>query len=233
MKCYLFILFIFPISFFSSAEDEDIKSVNVSLIPGIAVLDWYKRYAVAAYQKLGYKVTFKELPLGRAISLGSKGEVDAMLIRLSLIETSMPEFLRVPVILGEGEIFLYCQTGITCNEEVLNDGEKIVGIFSGVNATKMIMEDKKASVYEISTFDRAHSMFTKKRLNYLISLDKSNLGYYIADNPNKYQQVIIKKYQAFHYLHQSKKSLLPELTKALDAAVQEVGPIERAKLILN
>lgn len=228
-SCLLLLLTIFSANSIANIPEitsKKTKSIVVSLVPDITILDWYKRYVALAYQKLGYKVIFKELPFGRAVNLGSKGQVGAMLIRISAIEEKMPEFIRVPVPLAHGKAILYCQKNLACDETQLDNSLNIIGVFSGINFTNNLMVGKQASTYEISTFEQAEKMFLKKRLPYLISLDKTDLGFYIEDHPENFNKVVLAKYQAFHYLHRSHSHLLPELTKALDAAIQEIGPVQ-------
>ncbi|WP_448248169.1 hypothetical protein [Thalassotalea agariperforans] len=196
------------------------KPIVVSLVPDTTVLDTYKRYIGSAYQQIGYKVIFKELPFGRAINLGTKGQVDAMLIRISAIEEQMPEFIRVPVLLAKGKAVLYCHKNVVCHETELDNPNNIIGVFSGINFTNKVMAGKRASTYEISTFEQAEKMFLKQRLPYLISLDKTDLGSYMKENPENFNSIVLAHYQAFHYIHRSKADLLPELTQALEDVMQ-------------
>ena len=135
------------------------KPIVVSLVPDTALLDSYKRYIASAYQKIGHKVIFKEVPFGRAISLGTKGQVDAMLIRISAIEEQMPEFIRVPVLLAKGKAVMYCHKNVVCHETELDNPNNIIGVFSGINFTNKVMAGKRASTYEISTFEQAEKCF--------------------------------------------------------------------------
>ena len=228
-KYYYSIFFLLLFSVGSIASETEVvpavssnqKSIVVSLVPDTTVLDTYKRYIASAYQQIGYKVIFKELPFGRAINLGTKGQVDAMLIRISAIEDQMPEFIRVPVLLAKGKAVLYCHKNVVCHETELDNPNNIIGVFSGINFTNKVMAGKRASTYEISTFEQAEKMFLKQRLPYLISLDKTDLGFYMKENPENFNSVVLAHYQAYHYIHRSKADLMPELTQALEEVMQD------------
>ena len=230
---YFLSFFIHSFEEHSDISTSDSKILTISVVPDITALDWFKQYVLLAYKKIGYRVIFKDLPLERSNDLAKKDQLDAMLVRLSAIEKSIPDFVRVPVVFAKGNINLYCQKGLVCNEDVLNNNENIIGVFAGVNITKQIMENKTANVFEVSSIAAASKMFQKKRLQYLISIDKTDLGYYISDNPDNYEKAFLMEYEAFHYLHNKHTTLLPELTKALDVAVQEVGPMTKVNYDIN
>ena len=137
---YFLSFFIHSFEEHSDISTSDSKILTISVVPDITALDWFKQYVLLAYKKIGYRVIFKDLPLERSNDLAKKDQLDAMLVRLSAIEKSIPDFVRVPVVFAKGNINLYCQKGLVCNEDVLNNNENIIGVFAGVNITKQIME---------------------------------------------------------------------------------------------
>lgn len=162
------------------AENLANKTLSISIVADLPILQWYKKYILFAYHQLNYRVNFIELPSGRGIAEANKGNIDALAIRISDIEPSIPDFIRVPVVLAQGELVLYCQVALPCNKEVVDDPKVTIGIIAGVSNAMLFMQDKRASLYQITNALSLKGMFEDQRLDYILTLDTPEFGNYTA-----------------------------------------------------
>lgn len=197
------------------------------------IVAWYKNYITKAYTELGYRIVYKPLPPGRGHVEAQKGYVDALAIRVSAIENSFPDFIRVPVLLAKGQLMLYCQTDLTCNKDILQDHKNVIGIVSGSNITSQFMKNKVASVYEVRDGLKLAEMFNKQRLNYILTIDSHEFGNYASIDVNKYTSVALAPIEAYHYLHKKHRHLLADVETALIKALNDIGPIPMQSLKPN
>lgn len=209
-------------------ESENIPpksySIIVSTIASNQLVSWYKRYVVKAYNDIGYKVTIVEHSPKKSAEEGNKGNIDAVVIRVSEIEDNLIDFQRVPTIIAKGKLVLYCQKNVICNDEVLNNRHNLIGIVSGVNITSNYMKNKNASTYQVETDTNVAMMLNKKRFDYILSVDVDDLGNYSDLVTEDYNRIVIKELVGYHYVHKSISGLIPELTTSLANAIEEIGP---------
>lgn len=207
------------------AENEEQPTMNLQIVSDVPIILWYKKYMVKAYSRLNYRVSFIELPAGRGTVEAQKGVNDALTVRISAIEKLFPDYIRIPVLLAEGELVLYCQLHLPCDKDILNDSENIIGINSGGNFTSFFMKNKKASVYQVKNGNKAGLLLTKNRLDYILTIDSPAFGNYVNIVQEDFQRVSLTSFKAYHYLHKRHKELVPQLTQELHTAINEIGPI--------
>ena len=200
------------------------SSISVATVPNNQLLNWYKNYILQAYTDIGYKVSFVEYSLGKSVVEGNKGKIDALIVRTSEIEEELVNFRRVPTIVAQGKLVLYCQKKVVCSEDVLDDRRNLIGIISGTNVTSHFMKDKKASVYQVKTADNVALMLEKKRFDYILTVDADNVGNFSNIPQENYDRFIIKDVFGYHYVHKKIAGLIPELTTSLANAIDEIGP---------
>lgn len=212
----------------SSATRANVKTMNISIVNDSPVLLWYKKYIEHAYNLMQYRVAFRQLPAGRGAVEANKGNIDALTIRTSVVEASFPDFVRVPILLAKGKLMLYCQHNIECNEAIVNQTGKTIGTVAGVNVTMLYMADKKANIYEVASGFKVAEMFQKNRLDYILTINSPDFGNYVSIEHGSYQEVTLMEINAYHYIHKRHSKMLPELEKALSAAVKEIGSIPKS-----
>tara|TARA_R110002012_G_scaffold232533_3_gene405353 strand:+ start:1969 stop:2709 length:741 start_codon:yes stop_codon:yes gene_type:complete len=201
----------------STQTNTESKSIKIGFSTGVWVLDKYKKLIQLAYQDLNYKVTFIELPLAR---LGDNGFVDAMLIHPSIVENHLTDFTRVPVKLDEGKIVLYCHNEYDCDEEQLNNEKNVIGIFNGDNFASSIMKNRCAQVYKIMHIDQGNQLFLMRRINFILTIDRTDLDNQVTMSTKKYSKYEVLPFDAYHYIHKSKQHLIPALVDSLNAQLK-------------
>ncbi|MFT6901797.1 MAG: hypothetical protein ACJAXS_001996 [Colwellia sp.] len=207
--------------FISNAGDSPLKQIRVSNIEDILGVDHYRKLVLKAYTGIGYNVTFIAMPIAREIIEIKKGTIDAMIIKLSAIEPSDPDLIRVPVILATGEIFLYCQIGLLCNQSVMDEPSNLIGAITGHNFTTIYLDGRAASVYKTAQVNQLAKMLTTKRLNYILTLEVKGFGNISGLDKSKYNAVKLESIEAYHYIHRRIKRILPELTLSLQNVINE------------
>lgn len=198
--------------------------MKISVVNDSPVVLWYKHYIEHAYNHLDFRITFMQLPSGRAAIEAKKGNIDALTIRTSLVEHAIPEFIRVPVVLAKGKLMLFCQNDVICNTDIVNQKRITIGTIAGVNVTKVFMADKKANTYEVVSATKVAEMFLRKRLDYLLTIISEDFGHYVDLPKSRYQTAELTSLKGFHYLHKRHKTLLPDIEKALAIAIEDIGP---------
>ena len=148
---------------FASPVNQD-KVIVISTVPDNPIISWIKTVVLNAYNDIGFKVIFNENPPKRGLSEANVGNVDAVLVRAELIEKYLPDYIRVPVVLGQGDLVLYCQLSVPCSEAVLDDKRNLIGTISGSGASAQYMADRNASSYEVPRDSQISKMFQASRL---------------------------------------------------------------------
>lgn len=212
-----FLLFFY---FTSYAGYSPLNKIKISSIKGLPVMEQYRELVLKAYAAIGYSVEFMEMPSAREIIEINKGTVDALVVRLSVIEKGNPDLIRVPVILATGELFLYCQIDVPCNHSVVDEPSNVIGAVFGQNYSSIYLEKSAASVYKTATANQLAEMLSKKRLNYILTFEVNGFGNVIGLDKSKYNVVKLDSFRAFHYIHRRIENILPELTLSLKNTVK-------------
>lgn len=199
-----------------SAEAAPKKQVKISVIEDLAVIDKYRALILKAYTGIDYQVEFLAMPAAREILEINKGTVDAITIRLSVIEPAYPDFVRVPVLLATGDFFLYCQLDLPCDKTILASRDNLVGLVVGVNFASLYMNDYSASVYKSVNAKLLGELLIIKRLNYILTLEVDGYGNLTNLDSTKFNRVNLERVEAYHYIHRRIEHLLPELTQSLN-----------------
>lgn len=222
LRCLYVVLICFVLG---PAKANGQKQMVLSIVNEGHIIQWYKRYMIKTYSDLGYRVIFKQFPPGRGALEANKGEIDGLTIRVSAIEDQFPDFIRVPVLLTQGDLVLYCQLDIPCDVSVLDEKSNIVGIVSGTNITNQYMRKRQASLYEVKDGITVADMFNKKRLNYILTIDTPEFGNYASIPIQHRNAVPLITVKAYHYINIRHKKLLPEILAALENAKRQIGPM--------
>ncbi len=211
----IFVTFFLSLQFTPYADNSPLKQINISSIKDLHIIDRYRELVLKAYTDLGYSVDFIEMPAARGFAEINKGTVDALVIRLSVIESNNPDLIRVPVILASGDILLYCQIELPCDHSVLDEPANLIGAVIGQNFTTAYLKGRAASVYKTTTVSQLAEMLSKKRLNYILMFEVDGLGTIVELDKSKYNIIKLDRLAAFHYIHKRIESILPELTLSL------------------
>jgi len=213
------------VPFYSFSENR--SPLKVEMIEDIPVLLWYKNYLLKAYSRLGYRLSFIEVQAGRGLIEAKKGNFDALTTRISIIEDQLPNFVRIPIILAQGNLTLYCQVEVPCERSVLDNMENIIGVPTGKNMATSYMKDKTASIYHVISGQKLVEMFDKKRLEYVLTIEAEEFGNYVQPPSITYRKIELQHFEAFHYLNKKHQALVKPLTDELAAAIEELGPVPK------
>jgi len=207
--------------FTSDAGHSPLKQIKISNVENILGVDQYRKLVLKAYTDIGYNLEFVEMPIAREIVEIKKGRIDAMIIKLSAIEQSNPDLIRVPVILATGGLFLYCQIDLPCDQSVMDEPLNLIGAITGHNLTTIYLAGRAASVYKTAAGNQLAEMLSKKRLDYILTLEIKGIGNISGLDKLKYNAVKLESVEAYHYIHRRIERILPELTLSLKNVIDE------------
>jgi hypothetical protein len=202
-----------------------IKEMHITIPLSDKLSFRYKKYLLNTYDYLGYEVKFEKILVARAREMVDAGRLDAILIAEKEIEQVYSNIIRVPVILAKGALVLFCAKEVICHQGVLNDDRKLIGVVSGHSISANFMQQKYASTHEVKGLDDLGVMLSRKRLNYALFVYEEQIGTIGLFDEEKFQKTEIYRSEGYHYIHKKHKALLPEITKALKLAIEELGPL--------
>jgi hypothetical protein len=213
----IFLVFFTSSVFSTSDKDESLKpKIHIATVTNTEIIAPFQKLMLKAYSQNGYRVAFHPTPAGRSLTATNKGEFDAELIRISVIEEAAPNLIRVPVVLTKGELKLYCLISVRCDKSILDDSSQVIGVLRGFNLTSKYMEKRNASVYSLPSTDSLGKIIEKNRLEYILTVQNKKLGNAALLDEAKYQSITLSTFNAYHYLHKKHKDLIPKLTETLN-----------------
>lgn len=220
----LLLVAIFLVSFITQANNQPIlKTMRISIPLSDKMSYRYEKYILLAYNQLGYKVLFEQMIVARARELVDAGELDGMMIAEKEIDQVYSNLVRVPVVLAKGALMLYCNKAVVCELSVLDDASNIVGVISGNSMSANFMRSKQASIYALKSNENLGAMLTKERLNYVMLVDEDQLGNLGELDDTQFNKVEVYRTEGYHFINIKHKHILPELTQAMQNALDKYG----------
>ena len=209
------------------------KEIQVTVTLSDKLNARYEKYLLYAYNQLGYKVTFDRILVARAREMVNAGRLDGIMVAEKEIEQHYNNIVRVPVLLAKGTLILHCNKHVSCQMSALNDENNVIGVTSGFSISSIFMKQRRASIYPIKNTKNLGVMLTKGRLDYVLITDIEQLGSLGNLNKSKLHSVEVFSTQGYHYIHKKHVKLLPQLTKALQAAIDKFGPLVNSSHVVK
>jgi hypothetical protein len=202
-----------------------LKTIHISKPLSEKASARFEKYISYAYHELGYKVIFKEILVARAREMVDAGRLDGMLIAEKEINIVYSGVVQVPVMLAKGSLMLYCNKKVVCQKSSLNDEDNLIGVLLGNSMSANFMREMKASTYAVKSHKNLGVMLAKNRLKYVLTISEEHLGNISNLDDNQFQKVEVHRTEGYHYIHKKHEKLLPELTQALQLAIEKFGPL--------
>ncbi|WP_319543902.1 transporter substrate-binding domain-containing protein [uncultured Pseudodesulfovibrio sp.] len=198
------------------------------LSEGMGVL--FERILTEAYAQLGYDVTIKGFPAERALAMSNEGLVDGEAGRVSVIEGSYTNLIRVPTPLYTNRVAAFSRQAHFNTKNGWNSLKGYsVGAVLGYKFIEKMTEDLD------TVYFRNYSILFKALDNNRIDVAVSE---YLEALPTLGQLHLIQigshypllaHNPMYHYLHKSKAWLIP----AIDSILHEMEKSGRMDEILN
>lgn len=220
---FLSLLFL-PISFVwgDTPEPVVIAAIHSSAdtVAGEAVLR-------EAYRRIGIPVDIRQMGGMEALEASSSGSVDAELQRIDGLVRRFPTLIQVPIpvnyLLGSAFSIEYDfrVTGWR------NLQPYRIGIVKGIIFSKEGTQGMDVTVAEDydQLFDMLKSgdidVVVTPRINGLYALKKMNPGEDAEDNPVREMEGVLETLLLYHYVHQSRSEIVPELTQVLSEMLND------------
>jgi len=185
----------------------------------------YEQHLSYAYNQLGYKVLFEPILTARARKMVNAGQLDALMLAEKVVEEAHNDILRVPIMLAKGSLMLYCNKRVKCKTSELNNSDNIVGVISGDSMSGKYMRQMRASTHAIRSSESLTNMLIKERLDYILLVFEEQFGTVSGLDVSQYQKVEVYRSEGYHYVHKKYEYLLPDLTLAMQLALEKYGPL--------
>jgi len=210
-----------------------LKTVHITIPLSDKVNYHFEKYLLFAYNQLGYKVIFDKILTARAREMVDAGRSDAMMVAEKEIVQVYKNILKVPVMLAKGALVLYCKKELNCDVSVLNKTSNVIGVISGHSLSANFMRSMQASTYAVKGAVNLGVMLIKDRVNYALIVNEDQLGNIGDFDDSQFQKVEVFRTEGYHFIHKKHKNLLPELTQALQLAIEKYGPLVKSDKGVN
>ena len=211
MKLKLLLMLFLLVSHSSiTKENNSIKVLGFASHP--AVVKNYLSIVKQAYAKIGMNPDFIPVSDRRSIKMLNDGQLDGLVIRGKKIALQYSDFIIVPPMLGAAEIRLICQPELVCDNSLLDDHNKILGLVAQAEYYQELLTGKAISTYEVIDYQRMEKMFQQKKLDAMIMVFDLNTQGVPSPELNTYR---LRQLEGFHIIHKRFSHLVPKLSEAI------------------
>lgn len=196
--------------------------------PGITIV--FRRVLTEAYEQLGREIDITEYPAERALILASSGAVDGEAGRISIIEKSYPNLVRVPTPIYRSEFTAFTRRAdIDVSQGWAALKPYRVGVLIGFKYIEA--RAPKLNSVSLPSYEKLMSMLAAGRLDVVIMplhdglaviRDKDLWGIHALEPPLSVEPM-------YHYLHPSNA----ELVESIDAILQRMQAQGRIRQIAD
>lgn len=224
LSCLLSMTFSSPLK----AQTKTPKTMKIAVmdIPDHILI---RRIIEKAYTQLDIKVEFVQLPGKRALIESSSGNLDAELSRIYEVGLDYPSLIRVPT-----PMFWFAPVAYSHMEKLdLKSPEVLkkyrIGLMLGMYYTEKAASEF-GQVTMVDDLDRLYQLLNTKRVDIVLDSD-INGKYYMKKKNFKNVHLItpqISQINAYHYVHEKHKTLVPKLDKVF-SAMKKSGELKKMR----
>lgn len=180
-----------------------------------------KEVLTEAYRRIGIEISFKTLPPLRALKLSNTGKLDGEMHRVTDIEKTHPNLIKIPVPINKIEVIAF-----TIKEDITiqntNDLKPYtIGIRHGIKFSKDITHGLK--VHEVNKTDQLFRMLGLWRID--VALSTRTAGLKVIKKLDLKKVNIPAKplvtLDLYHYLHSKHQHIIPLITDSLTTMESE------------
>lgn len=198
------------------------KTYLITVVAEGGLFDIGQRFLEEAYERVGLKVQFINMPAERALVNSNAGIVDGEIFRVDNIHKEYSNLLKVPTSFIHAENVAFTQT----LKIHIDDYESLRAYHIGFRRGLKVLENNMKGfpwLYPVTETRQAFLMLNRGRLDVVIEerltglnyVNKMNLkGVHILEGP-------VNSVPLYHYLHKKNKDLIPKLDAAFQAMNQE------------
>lgn len=225
----LFLLLFLNTSAFCRPESGNKRAVTISLIEGDFIHGIIKDIVRTAYKKIGYDISFYELPARRSLEWANSGKTDGDLARIDGINRKYGNLIKIntPLFTIKGVVFT---KKINRDVRSWNDLKDLnIGIRNGIRYCEIgtrgfnrIKAQDLPNLFTLLANDRIDVAVADYDIGrYEIAKNFKGSNIHIIGHP-------LKSSHLYHYIHKKNKSLETKLEKVL-IEMTNGGEIERIR----
>jgi len=182
-----------------------------------------KEMLEVAYERAGLKVRFTDLPLERVIVSANEGILDGDVGRIPDVEKTYKNLLRVPAT----TVFLR-GTAYTVKDEIKFYDDTLLKKYKvghSIGGKWSDFKVKGLKTVQVKNYDSLFQMLSEARLDMVLASETQgdNSIENLSWPPLKIRKLYPYVYteNAYHYLHEKNKNIVPKLEKAIRNIIQE------------
>lgn len=210
-KAVLLLSFIIIINSFSYSEVVKIARVEGNIEQTVA-----SKILEEVYKRANIPVEFVDLPGQRALELSSTGLIDGETIRIFELDTMYPTLVRVPTPYYYPETVVFTKKQdfeVSGWESIINYK---IGIVRGMKYYEIQLKDAK-NVEKVNDVEKLMQMLDLERIDVVVETDINGLyqASLIGFDDIKILEEPLFILPLYHYLHESKKDLIPKIDEVI------------------
>ena len=168
--------------------------------------------------RIGEEIIFREYPTKRSLKLANEGILDGEIFRHSIIELLYPSLVRVNEPIGEFEYWVWVKKDTDCMDNIDSLKQlKPVGIRGVKFYETLVYPTSQVGYEEVNYLEQVLKMLALGRADYTVH-SRIYMHRHISNNNFEIKTCFDKPLFSlpfYLYLHESKRSLVEGLAKAL------------------
>lgn len=183
---------------------------------------WAARVMIEAYRRLGMEPEFLSMPAERSLVSANAGETEAELYRKAGIEKGYPQLVMVPVPIATYEIVAFVPAASELS--IVNWNSLAAARVAYVKGIKVIEENTGGlQFFPVAALAQAFGMLERGRVDVVLANRISGMA---ALRSLKLTGIEVRPqalvaFPVYHYLHTSRRALVPRLTQVLQDMTRE------------
>lgn len=182
------------------------------------------RKLIEAGKQLNLDIKFVTLPIKRSLYMANKGELDGEFYRTPAIEKHYLNLKRIDVPFEYSDLWLWVLADAPCIDTRKNIPlYKPVGVKGIKFFPKHVYSLSQVGYEEVNNYEQAFKMLKRGRADYFV------IGSETVETISKETGIALKRcfkepllhFPFYLYLHDSHKTLIPDLTKAIKSVLSE------------
>lgn len=212
----LFMIAITTLPPFSFAEEPGGKRDLVfSTFPSKGNGELYERILKEAYRRLGYTLRIDRLPGKRALVMANSGAVDGEAARLSVIENTNPNLIRVPTSFFRSDmvVFVHDHANFDVSKGWTSLSPYRIGVLLGYKYVELKTKNKNRVL--APTYESLFSMLNGDRVDVVVLSLFDGLKMLKEMDINNVEVLSppLDSLPLYHYLHKKNAALVPEVDR--------------------
>ena len=222
-----FLVYLVAMILFSSIHSYAGDILNLGK-PADPVAGISSRVLTKAYQRIGVKINFIELPAERSLLKSNEGSLDGEVNRIIGMEEMYPNLIMIPIPINSFVGVAFSKS----HHFSVNGWESLQPYSIAIRIGSKFAEygTRGMNVTTFATYDKVFELIAQERYDICISSVVTGL-FFIKKNGLKGIKILeppLTNFKLYHYLHKKNKNWVPAISSSLQQMQQE-GEISKER----